>query len=116
MQEKTLEELKEELQRIAGNGRGGFIITDQEEMVIACLAVFISSREEKARKEGRKENQGILTEMASHVITQYKEELLWKLPQSKDMTYENSKCEHVCSECPCIGWNDYREEVMKLIN
>lgn len=43
--------LVEELHRIAGDGKGGFIITHGSEMQIECLVVFIESLLEEQKKE-----------------------------------------------------------------
>jgi len=88
---------------------------------IPLLTALISSREEKAREEGTKEGfqkgkeweramwkNGKVELYENDAITQYKEELLGKLPEEETTTdYEwGSHAE---------GWNDYREAVIKLL-
>lgn len=118
MQEKTLEELLDEYAEI-------YKFWDKERRSYANplhiepglermqeIISLISSREEKAREEGRKEEFNKICNsekrFVESVITQYKEELLGKLPEEEtgDDFEWGSHAE---------GWNDYREAVIKLL-
>lgn len=89
MQEKTLEK---ELEKFALEliDKYGDDVKFNSLAVAEPLTQFISSREEKAREEGRKEAQQVKVqdiqtiyqipaEIREHIITQYKEEQLRKL-------------------------------------
>lgn len=84
---------------------------------IPLVTELISSREEKAREEGKKEGYESHPKVlyAQEVITQYKEELKEKLPKENELGvfYKNSN--HVDEVSQAIGFNDCLSKVKKLI-
>lgn len=90
---------------------------------IEAVKAFISSREEKAREEGRKEyfveNYNTimnLENVKNDIITQYKEELLGKIENIKVPPYpvESEKL-NMLQEGAVIGFQDCLSEVKKLL-
>ena len=105
----------------------GFGCTDDiDEHGKQGILSFISSREEKAREEGRKEammNEGS-EQWKEHIITQYKEELLGKLPE--ELNEEELEPRTITDEAMAdiigdkidnfnMGWNQCLSEVKKLL-
>jgi hypothetical protein len=119
MQEKTLEELLDEYAEI-------YKFWDKERRSYANprhiepglermqdILSFISSREEKAREEGRKEGYwegvNVMNDEDNKALTQYKEELLGKLPKEKNGAKWDLQEYHE------TGWNECLSEVKKLL-
>lgn len=113
MQEKTLE-LEEEFLELWD---------DKEKQTPGWYIDFIRSREEKARKEGRKEHrlsgynemravcENSIPMWKEEAITQYKEELLGKLPEERKLCEANGCI--TCSENK--KFNECLSEVKKII-
>jgi hypothetical protein len=131
MQEKTLEE---EFKAIFGSywskvGDNAYIvdpINNGRPIILSQEGIinFISSREEKAREEGRKEGFKLgvedrdeywkaypIGEAKYEAITQYKEELLSKLPSERNPFLAKREF----AEGKVNGWNKCLSEIKKLL-
>lgn len=76
--------LIEELRRIAGDGKGGFVITHGSEMPVACLAVFIESL---LRGEREKEKRLWMLSLV-HLDTKTRENILNTYAELESLKHE----------------------------